>query len=72
MIKLLQHQKWAVRLAAANAIDYLESDARPAMSVLRKIMMGNDERDRNLRWVCGHALRQFNGAVQRNESARRK
>jgi hypothetical protein len=48
-----------VRLASANAIDYLGGDARPAIPALRKIMTNNDKRNRNLRWVCGHTLRQL-------------
>ncbi len=61
LIRLLkdEQQKWAVRLAAANAIDYLGRDARPAVPVLRDIMTDRSERNRNLRWVCGHTLRQL-------------
>jgi len=61
LVKLLEHPKWAVRLAAANAIDYLGGDARPAIPTLRKIMTDNDKQNRNLRWVCGHSLRQLGG-----------
>ncbi len=59
LVKLLEHPKWAVRLAAANAIDYLGSDARPAIPTLRQVMRGDDKENRNLRWVCGHTLRQL-------------
>ncbi len=59
LVTLLEHPKWAVRLASANAMSYLGNDARPAIPVLRKIMTSDDKQNRNLRWVCGHTLRQL-------------
>ncbi len=66
LAKLLRHPKWAVRLASANAIDYLGSEARPAISALHQVMRGDNQEDRNLRWVCGHTLRQL-GVMDSNK-----
>lgn len=57
--QLLSHQQWAVRLAAANVIDYLGEAARPAVPEMLKVLKRPEKTERNIQWVVAHTLRQL-------------
>ncbi len=57
LLKELQNQDEWVRLAAANVVDQLGADARPAIPVMRKFLAGNERENLFVRWIFGHTLR---------------
>jgi len=63
LIKLLAHRKWAVRLAAANAIDYLGEAARPAIPAMLEQMKRPEKADRDIQWVLVHTLNRLHVTV---------
>lgn len=60
LIQLLSHQEWAVRLSAANVIDYLGEAARPAVPEMLKVMKRPEKTERDIQWVIAQALRELN------------
>ncbi len=59
LTKGLTHSSEWVRLQAANSLDRIGEQARPAIDAIRKVY--EDPRDENLfvRWVLGHTLKQL-------------
>ena len=62
LIRQLDHDSPWMRLAAANAIDYLGWNARPAVAVMRRMVAGPSRENMSIRWALGHTLRVLDAA----------
>lgn len=59
LTNLVQHGRPWIRLSAANAIDYLGENARPAIPIMQKAMRDQSRENMYIRWVFGHTLSEF-------------
>jgi HEAT repeat protein len=57
LIEELKHDDPWLRLAAANAIDYVGEKAGPAVPAMRSFMASDDRENLFVRWVFGNTLR---------------
>jgi len=62
LIKALDDDSPWVRLEAANAIDYLGPQARPAIPAMRRLFADKSRENMYIRWVFGHTLRVLGAA----------
>ncbi len=60
LMQELKHDDQWVRLAAANAIDYLGKQATPAVPAMRSFLAGKDRENLFVRWIFGNTLRTLN------------